>query len=249
MLDSLSIAMQKYLYQDLYNLEETHWWHINKRELIGFFAKHKLLNKKGKILDVGCGTGKNIETFSKLGECWGIDTSPDAIAFCKKRGIEKVIKGNIEKIPFPKQSFNVITALDVLEHVDDSKSLKEIYRVLKSNGIIIITVPALPQLWSRWDEVLHHKRRYTKKSLEKILQENNFKVLKISYVYSFMILPVFLIRLIKKIYFKDYYPSDFKLSNPLINYLLSRICKFEKYFVTRATVPIGTSLVTIARKD
>ena len=249
MLDSLSIAMQKYLYQDLYDLEETHWWHKVKRDLESFFLKKYLPDKNNKLLDVGCGAGKNIEAFSRLGECWGIDSSSDAISFCKKRGITKAIKGSIEKIPFSKQSFNIITALDVLEHVNDLKSLKEIYRVLKTNGVIIITVPAFPKLWSRWDEVLHHKRRYTKKSLERILQENSFRILKISYVYSFLVLPVFLIRLIKQFFFKDYYPSDFKLSSPLVNSLLSFVCRFEKSFVTRATIPVGTSLIAIARKD
>lgn len=248
MLDSLSIAMQRYLYRDLYQLEESHWWHKNKRSLVSFFIKQNLGGKKGKILDVGCGTGKNMEVFAREAECWGIDTSPDAISFCKKRGINKALKGSIEKIPFPKQSFNIVTALDVLEHVDDSKSLKEIYRVLKEKGIIIITVPAFHQLWSKWDEVLHHKRRYTRKSLQRVLQENKFKVLKISYIYSFLILPLFLIRLIKKYFFKDHYPSDFKLSNRMINYLVGRICGFEKVFVSRMNIPAGTSLIAVARK-
>lgn len=241
--------MQKYLYQDLYHLEDKHWWHINKRELVDLFIKCNFQGKKGKILDVGCGTGKNIESFSQLGECWGIDTSSEAIAFCKKRGIKKAIKGSIEKIPFPKQSFNIITALDVLEHVDDSKSLKEIYRVLDKKGVIIITVPAFTQLWSRWDEVLHHKRRYTKKSLQRILQNNKFRVVKISYAYSFLILPVFIIRLIKNFFFKNHYPSDFKLSNRLINFLMKQLCKFEKIFIIHSNIPIGTSLVAVACKN
>lgn len=241
--------MQKYLYQDLYLLEENHWWHINKRGLVNHFIRQYLSDKDNKILDVGCGTGKNIETFSKSGECYGIDSSPEAIAFCKKRGIKKAVLGSIEKVPFPKQSFNIVTALDVLEHVDDSKSLKEIHRISKEKGIVIITVPAFPKLWSRWDEVLHHKRRYTKRSLEKVLQDNKFKVLKLSYMYSFLILPVYLIRLIKKLLFKNHYPSDFKLSNKLINYLLGNISALEKFFITFLNLPFGTSLVAIARKE
>lgn len=241
--------MQQYLYQDLYQLEESHWWHKNKRELVFFFIKQNITDKKNRILDVGCGTGKNIEVFSKLGECWGIDTSPSAIAFCKKRGIKKTIKGNIEQIPFSSQSFNVITALDVLEHVDDSKSLKEIYRVLKKGGVIIATVPAFPKLWSKWDEVLHHKRRYTSKSLKRILQENKFKIIKISYFYLFLIIPIFLVRLVKNFFFKNYYPSDFKLSNNTINYLLRNISGFERFFIPFLSLPFGTSLIVVARKE
>lgn len=240
--------MQKYLYNDLYNLEETHWWHVNKRKLVSFFI---MQNRSGKlkILDVGCGTGKNIETFSKFGDCYGIDSSAEAISFCKKRGIKKAVLGSVEKIPFPKQSFNIVSALDVLEHVDDSKSLKEIHRIIKEKGIVIITVPTFPKLWSKWDEVLHHKRRYTKKNLEKVLRENKFKVLKISYIYSFLIVPVFLIRFVKKFFFRNHYPSDFRLSNNLINYLLGNVSTLERFFVRYINLPLGISLIAVARKD
>lgn len=244
----LSTLMQKYLYQDLYNLEESHWWHKTKRNLVGLLIKHYYHGGKSKILDVGCGTGKNIEAFSEFGECYGMDYSDDAILFCKKRGIKNVIKGNIENIPFQKQSVDIITALDVLEHVDDRKALKEIHRVLKKDGLLIVAVPAFPKLWSRWDEILHHKRRYTKRSLEKTLQVNNFKILKISYMYSFMFLPVVIIRFIKNIFFKNHYPSDFKLSNKAINFLLGYICAFESFFIINTSVSFGTSLVTVARK-
>lgn len=239
--------MQKYLYKDLYYLEENHWWHINKRRLINNFIK-QYSQGKNKILDVGCGTGKNIEAFSELGQCYGIDSSSEAIKFCKKRGIKTAILGSIEKIPFPKKTFNITTALDVLEHVDDEKSLKEIHRILKNQGIVVITVPAFPQLWSRWDEVLHHKRRYTKQTLEKVLQDNEFEVLKISYIYSFLILPVYLVRMIKMFFFKGYYPSDFKLSNKLINHFLGNASSLEGFFINFLNLPFGTSLIAVAQK-
>lgn len=248
MLDSLSIPMQKYLYADLYRLEEIHWWHKAKRELVSFFIKQSLFNGKIKILDVGCGTGKNVEAFSKFGESWGVDSSSDAILFCKKRGLKNIVMGSIEKIPFNKESFDLITALDVLEHVDDIKALKEISRALKKSGILIATVPAFPSLWSRWDEVLHHKRRYTKKTLERVLQKSGFKTTKISYVHSFLFIPSLIIRKIKEVLYKDYYPSDFKLSNKTLNNLLGNIAKLERLFIKNVDIPFGTSLIVVARK-
>lgn len=241
--------MQKYLYQDLYDLEDIHWWHKAKRNLVSFFLNQNLRNKDSKILDVGCGTGKNLEAFSKFGNAWGIDSASEAVTFCKKRGIKNVIKGSIEKMPFKQSNFEFVTALDVLEHVDDSKALKEIYRVLKESGIIIATVPAFPKLWSRWDEVLHHKRRYTKNTLEKALGETGFKVIKISYTYSFLLLPALIIRTLKKIIYKDYYPSDFELSNKILNNLLGNIANLEKFFIINARVPFGTSLIVVAEKN
>lgn len=250
MLNSLSIlyCMQKYLYEDLYNLEEIHWWHQAKRNLVSYYLKQNLSNNRSKILDIGCGTGKNLEVFSKFGNVWGIDSANEAVAFCKKRGIKNVIKGSIEKMPFKKSTFEFVTALDVLEHVDDSKSLKETYRVLKKSGMLIATVPAYLQLWSRWDEVLHHKRRYTKNTLRKVLEKTGFKIIKISYIYSFLILPALLIRTVKSLFYQDYYPSDFKLSNKIINALLGKLAEIERFFIINMSLPVGTSLIVVAQK-
>ncbi len=239
--------MQKYLYKDLYTLEDVHWWHRAKRQLVNYLLKENLANKKQKILDVGCGTGKNLETFSKFGEVIGIDNSIDAINFCKKRGF-KAIKGDIEKMPFKSNFFDAVTALDVLEHVDDVKALKEIKRVLNQDGILIITVPAFSWLWSKWDEVLFHKRRYSAKSLKKVLTQNGFKVSKISYFFSFLVLPALIIRTIKQKLYPNHYPSDFKISNKLVNSVLEVVSGIEQRIVINYKVPIGTSLVTIAKK-
>lgn len=240
--------MQNYLYDDLYNLEEIHWWHKAKRNLVSYLMKQNLSGTKNKILDVGCGTGKNLESFAKFGNTWGIDMAKEAVAYCKKRGIKNVTLGNLEKIPFNKDSFDCITALDVLEHVDDSKAIKELERVLKQSGILIVTVPAFPMLWSKWDVVLHHKRRYTRETLEKVLHKNRLRVLKISYIYSFLFLPAFIIRLIKKIVFRNHYPSDFKLSNKIINFLLGNIAKAERFLVINSYIPFGTSLIAVVKK-
>src|SRR3989344_4554281 len=157
--------MQKYLYQDLYTQEDRHWWHRAKRAMV-FTVASKFLNQKiPKILDVGCGTGKNLENLNKLGKTWGIDNSKEAIEFCKKRGLVNLKLAEAENTKLPLSYFNLITLLDVLEHTDDNKTLAEMHRILDRKGIIIITVPAFNWLWSNWDVVLHHKRRYTKKSL------------------------------------------------------------------------------------
>lgn len=240
--------MRKYLYKDLYALEDLHWWHKAKSDLVCFLIKKYLPHKKNNLLDVGCGTGKNVETFSKLADVSGIDFAPEAIAFCKKRGLENIFKATVEKMPFKKESFNAVTALDVLEHTDDSKAVREIYRVLKKDGILIATVPAFSWLWSRWDEVLHHKRRYTNQSLIEVLEKNGFKIIKISYVYSFLLLPALVIRKIKEIISKDNYPSDFKLSNKILNNLLTALANIEKILIINFHIPFGTSLIVVAQK-
>lgn len=241
--------MQKYLYKDLYDLEELHWWHKAKRNLVSFFLDQNLNSKASKILDVGCGTGKNLEAFSEYGVVHGIDNSIDAISFCRKRGLKDVTLGSIEKMPYEGNSFDAVTVLDVLEHVDDFKALKEIKRILKKEGVLIITVPAFTWLWSRWDEVLYHKRRYSEITLTGVLESSGFKIIKTSYAYSFLVLPALIIRSAKKMFYKNYYPSDFQLSNRVINYLLSILADIEKIFIIKFKIPFGTSLVVVAKKD
>ena len=240
--------MQKYLYKDLYELEDTHWWHKSKRANIVNLLQKFLTIKNPKILDIGCGTGKNIEVFSKIGPTFGVDKLPEAIEYCRKRGLNTATLGTAESTKLKSNSFDIVTILDVLEHTDDGKTLKEAYRVLQPGGLLIITVPAFKLLWSKWDEALQHKRRYSKKSLEKLLQSYQFAVEKMSYMFSFLFIPVFLIRLIKSKASKNHYPSDFQMNTPLLNYALLALARLELFFINYTTMPFGTSIVCIARK-
>jgi|SRR3989344_7789084 len=243
--------MKKYLYQDLFELEEVHWWHIAKRKIcLALIKKYVKTRSNFKVLDIGCGTGKNLEEFCKFGKAFGIDTSIDAIRFCReKRGLKNVTLASAQKTGFSYDSFDVVCILDVLEHTDDKKTLKEIHRILKPGGLLLITVPAFNFLWSRWDEVLHHRRRYTKDSLEKILSFTNFEVVKISYMYSFLVVPLIVIRFIKSFLFKNHYPSDFKISNKILNKVMISVSALESNLIFNGSIPFGTSLVCVAKKS
>lgn len=240
--------MKKYLYKDLYLLENKHWWHISKRRSIRQLIEKYNKVKNPKIIDIGCGTGKNIEELQKLGLVFGLDNSKEALNFCKKKGLKNLILGRAEKTDLKDNFFDIITLLDVLEHTDDEKTLKEMNRILKKGGLIIITVPAFPWLWSKWDEILHHQRRYTQDTLKKILISNNFYPIKTTYLYSFLVLPVLIIRKIKQIFFADFYPSDFKLSNLFFNFLLNYLSRVEFLFAEKFSIPFGTSILLIAKK-
>lgn len=242
--------MKKYLYQDLFELEEKHWWHLSKRgtliELIKSLVPKKL--KDPKILEIGCGTGKNLEVLGKFGKSWGLDISQEAIKFCTKRGLENVSLGEAENIPFPKDNFDIVVLLDVLEHTNDIKAIKEIYRVLKPKGYLIVTVPAFSWLWSQWDVVLEHKRRYKQKELTLLLKRKGFRIIKISYTFSFLVLPALVIRFIKSRIFKEYYPSDFRLGGSFFNQLFLQLTKIERFIMFKKSIPFGTSIICLAQK-
>lgn len=241
--------MENYLYQDLYSLEKRHWWHLAKRKTVGQLLKEFVAHKNIKILDIGCGTGENLHFFSKFGQVWGVDVSQQAVNYCKKRGLTHVKIAASDQLPFSQKSFDVVTLLDVLEHVEEKPTLHQIAKILKPKGILIITVPAYPWLWSSWDKVLHHKRRYTKASLTTALQQNGFQVRKISYLYAFLVIPAKIIRLMKSVFsVNTSYSSDFKLSSPLINRIFLKITDWERLFALRYSLPFGTSIICLAVK-
>lgn len=239
--------MHKYLYRDLYELEEKHWWHLSKRkELIEFVNRLDL--KNSNILEIGCGTGKNLEVLSKYGKTWGLDNSSEAIKYCKRRGLNNLVLGEAEDMPFAKGKFNLIILLDVLEHTYDDKTIGEISRILAPKGYLIVTVPAFSWLWSQWDVVLKHKRRYEKNELISKLNIGGFEIKKISYVYIFLMLPVLIVRLIKSRIFKKEYPSDFKLGGSLSNWLFIQLCNIERIIRSKIELPFGTSIICLAQK-
>jgi len=235
------------LYEDMYKTEDTHWWHKAKRRFVGFLISRYIKKEDITILDVGCGTGKNMEELSKKGKVWGVDISREALLFCKKRNLLNVKEGDAEHLPFQKGSFDVVCMLDVLEHVDDGISVAEVVRVLKSGGHIIVTVPAFSWLWSRWDEALHHKRRYTREKVEEILTKHGFVVLRNTYIHSFLVVPSFIIRKLKQLQSKSY-TSDFQINNTFLNSCLFFISELEQMWINRYDMPFGMSVLCIAQK-
>lgn len=241
--------MKKYLYQDLYDLEDKHWWHVAKRKTCLSIINRYVKIKKPTILDIGCGTGKNLEEFSKIGKAYGIDCSSVAIKFCKKkRGLSNVSLGSAENTGYANGKLNVVSMLDVLEHTDDVKTLKEVWRILEDKGYLLITVPAYQWMWSNWDIVLHHRRRYTKKHIEALLGKQGFDIVKSSFFYSFLLIPVFIVRKIKEILFKGDYPSDFKVGFPFFGKILGTISDAERIVALSTGIPFGLSLFVLARK-
>lgn len=200
------------------------------------------------LLDVGCGTGLNVKELSTVAQASGLDASADAVRYSKRRGLKTVHQGLSQRTGLKAQSIEIVTMLDVLEHVPETASLKEMRRILKSDGLLIITVPAFMWLWSEWDVVLHHRCRYTKHSLQRAVEAQGFEVEKISYLYSFLVLPVWLIRRVKSLFRQQEYQSDFKLSHPFVNWVMERVAAAERRLMWVWSLPLGTSVVLVARK-
>ena len=182
--------MEKQLYEEMYRIEDSYWWFRGKRKIISAML-NKYAGENGKrILDVGCGTGANLEQFSRYGDLFGVDISMDALQFCKSRRKESISAGECGKLPFKKGAFDIVLAIDLIEHIDDEEGfLKEINRVLSDEGVFVFTTSAFSFLWSQHDVAAHHKRRYRRGKLGRLLEGSNFKVERLSYT-NFFIFPV-----------------------------------------------------------
>jgi 2-polyprenyl-3-methyl-5-hydroxy-6-metoxy-1,4-benzoquinol methylase len=198
--------MNSEMYEIFFNIQKKHWWFQTKKEIV-LKAIEKFNDAKGqiKILDIGCGSGLMLNSLEKIGEVSGMDMSDDAIGFSGKIFNGRVLKGWLpDKVPFPENHFDLIVALDVIEHIeDDFGSLESIRKHLKAHGKAIITVPAYMFLWSPFDDKNEHKRRYRRSELKKKLLAAGFKIEKLSYYIFFLFPAVFIVRKLNMILGRD----------------------------------------------
>lgn len=244
--------MRDFLYDDFIYLEQNHWWFIGRRKIILGLIKHYNKQASCLILDAGCGMGYTALALSRYGKVSAFDPSEAAVKFARQRGVESVKQGSINAIPYPTEAFDVVTTLDVLEHVEDDQSaIFELHRVLIKEGILVITVPAFKFLWSPHDEVNLHKRRYTSQELREKVESTGLKILKLSYFNSILFPAVLFMRVFRKAFpaKSEEGRSDFAIFNQgFINIMLQKILSAEAKWLTHLDFPFGVSLLCVAKK-
>lgn len=242
--------MQDNLYDEMYQLEEKHWWFKSKRKIILELINQELSGTENEILDCGCGCGCLLKYLKIYGNVKGIDYSARALAYSKKNFDGDLVQSDLlKKVELPDESVDLAIALDVIEHLeDDELGLKNIRRVLKTNGKLLVTVPAFKQLWSYHDVEHMHKRRYTIKQLERVLKKSGYSIAYISYYNFWLFLPIYVARKIKnKI---NDCESDASMPSPFVNFLLEKIFSTETFLCRhRVKMPVGVSIIAIVNKS
>ncbi|MCI0478124.1 MAG: class I SAM-dependent methyltransferase, partial [Anaerolineales bacterium] len=216
--------------------------------------------RDGDVLDIGCGAGNMIHHLARYGRVQGVEVDARPVAMAQARGYD-VRQGDATRaIPFPDASFDLVTALDVIEHVDEDEAiLHEAYRVARPRGILAISTPALQWLWSYNDEINGHKHRYTPRELRERVERAGFRVRRITFGFFFvfpMSAPLILLRnklgqkkeLRSHHLSQDEYQVEMEPVSPLVNTILRGVGRIEAALVSRVNLPIGTSLMVIAEK-
>lgn len=249
---ALPQEMQQHTYAIMDEVEGSHWWFVGRRAILeGFLrqivSKTKDQSSKIKILDVGCGTGANIEMLSQYGDAEGVDVSDDALEFCRQKGL-KVQKGLAETLPYADETFDLTTALDVIEHLDDDVAgLKEMYRVTKNGGHSLFFVPAFMWLWGVQDDISHHRIRYTRKQIVERIEQAGYKVERATYANITFFPPILAGRTIMKLTgIKPESENNIAISG--LNGILGKIFSTESLWLKNFNFPFGVSVVVVARK-
>ncbi len=242
-------------YRIMHDMEQSYWWFVGKHFLVKTILETLSFNsaRHDKILDIGCGTGSTLQLLEKFGSAYGMELSWEAIRFLRKRGLSLITQSDANRcLPFKNSTFSAITCLDVLEHLEnDFNLLKEMMRVCKPGGHVIVTVPAFEILWSPHDVALHHNRRYTRKQMAKKVRKLNCNVIRSSYYNTALFLPILAVRKLKTLSAnKQSIHSDFFMHIPRwLNNLLTLLFVSEIRLLRFANFPFGVSLLLILQKD
>ena len=256
---ALPQEMQQHTYAIMDEVEGSHWWFVGRRAILESFlrgivarlagpAKAGTQNDSLHILDVGCGTGANIEMLSAYGDAEGVDVSDDALAFCTRKGL-KVQKGLAETLPYEDGSFDLTTALDVIEHLDDDVAgLREMFRVTKKGGYSLFFVPAFMWLWGVQDDISNHRIRYTKRQIVHRIEQAGYEIERATYANWTFFTPILAGRTIMKI--TGIKPeSENNITVSALNGLFGKLFAAERFWLRRFNFPIGVSIVIVAKKS
>jgi SAM-dependent methyltransferase len=240
-------------YKLMASVEDTHWWNCARREIVEIAIKRyspRTTDRPWRLLEVGCGSGGNLPTLAQFGNVLGAEHEPLAIDSLRSKFGDRfsVLRHSIpEPLPGP---FHVVGMFDVLEHIeDDAAAMKWVADQLKPGGVAIVTVPALPFLWSEHDEAAHHFRRYTRRSLLRTVP-SSVEVVHAAY-FNFLLLPVVAAVLMAvRLLPKRFRPRGTHMGLPpkFFNRLLYQIFRQERHLAPKFRVPVGVSLLLILRR-
>ena len=241
--------MDRIVYDRMAAHDSHHWWYRARRDILAdYVTREAKLPANARILEIGCGTGHNLPMLAQFGEVDAIEIDEAA------RDIASVRLGKpVGEAPLPeltgveRGAYDMVAVLDVVEHIeDDVGALKAMAECLKPGGAILIAVPAHQWMWSAHDVVNHHKRRYSKATLDAAIKQAGLKHNGLSWFNSFLFPAAVAARLAGKLMGKD--DSDDSPPPKMLNTIFEKVFRVERHLVGRVPLTPGLSILTLARK-
>lgn len=248
--------MEEQDYRTTYELEDHNWWFVGMRRigmaLLAPAWERPAGTPPPRLLDVGCGTGIVLEHLEPYGPATGLDFSSTALEFCRKRGATRLVRGQGEHLPFADDSFDVVTAFGVVEHIDDDRgALAEWCRVLKPGGHLVLLTSSYQWLWSGHDVSNHHVRRYLLRHVRELVEGVGLRAERMSYVNTLLFPVILAIRVIERIRRGSAQPEPHKDTGEVpepLNRLFVRLLELEGRIIRRLPLPFGVSIIGRATK-
>jgi SAM-dependent methyltransferase len=230
--------------------EDQHWWYRGRRTVLERVLDDLHLPTGARILDAGCGSGRNMVELARRGTVTGVELSDVSVGLARERGCGEVIAGSVLDMPFPSDSFDLAVTLDVIEHLeDDLGALQEMRRVVAPGGALLVTVPAYPWLWSGHDVINHHHRRYTRRSLQRVAERAGWAQMRTTYFNSLLLPVAIVLRVLDRFNQKTTESSlDLWVPPQPFNWLLERPLALESAVIGHGgRIPAGLSLLAVFR--
>jgi SAM-dependent methyltransferase len=230
--------------------EERHWWYRGRRSVLERVIADLELPARARILDAGCGSGRNMVELARRGPVTGVELSETSVSLARAREAGEVIEGSVLQMPFDNDSFDLAVCLDVIEHLEaDREALAELRRVIAPDGALLVTVPAYQWLWSGHDEINHHHRRYTRRSLQLVAERAGWEQVRTTYFNSLLLPVAILLRVLDRLSRKTTESSlDLWVPPQPVNWLLERPLRLEAALIGRGgRIPAGLSLLAVFR--
>jgi SAM-dependent methyltransferase len=241
--------MDRGTYDRMRELQRDHWWFVGRRRIIETLLAQLELPKGAKILEVGCGPGGNLSMLRRFGEVMGLEPDEPSRAFASEATGVRIEGGALpDQLPFEPDGFDLVCAFDVIEHIEaDAAAVAALARLIRPGGYLAVTVPAHPWMWSRHDELHHHKRRYRMTPFRRLFEAAGLRVCKASYFNSLLFPTIAAVRAAKMLAGADTSDDD-AMPSAAVNRLLAGVFGAEQHWLKRGSLPFGVSIVLIARR-
>lgn len=243
--------MREELYAEIFAMEKEHWWFAARHQIVLDLLDRYLPStncRRQKVADLGCGCGMMLQRLSSKYDPIGIDGSSQAIEFSTHRGVRAKLGVLPEDVPLPRESFDAVLLLDVLEHLRYDRATVEVSAdLLKKGGLLVCTVPAHMWLWTERDEHHHHFRRYSRTQFASLFDHPSLRLEFLSHLNAFLFAPAAAWRLCSAI-FRRAAVTDLTLLPPPLNSILTRIFASEGKILGKIPMPIGLSFIAVVRK-
>jgi len=230
--------------------EDRHWWYRGRRSVIEGLVSGLGLPPSVRILDAGCGSGRNMVELARHGTVTGVELSETSACLARGRDAGEVVEGSVLEMPFADDSFDLAVSLDVIEHLeDDFGALRELRRTVTPGGALLVTVPAYQWLWSGHDVINHHYRRYTRRSLQRVAERAGWRQVRTTYFNSLLLPVAIVLRVLDRVNTKTTESSlDLWVPPEPVNWLLERPLALEASLIERGgRIPAGLSLLAVFR--